>query len=414
MLTQVLISVSEGAAGLAALWHACYTTPAAMNIVMIGPFGLRPKGTMAVRALPLARALAGRGHRVCVVMPPWSFPADSGQVFSAGDVQVINIALPRKVPGLWHLAVVWRLVRAALAQQPDLIHCFKPKAYSGVVALLIWLAQRLRLTRVHLVVDTDDWEGYGGWNDIERYSHVQKAIFARQEHWGLRHAQALTVASRTLQSIVWSLGVPPTRVFYIPNGAWSATTADSTTPRSTILLYTRFFEFAVERAVAIIAGVLREHPQARVVVVGAGLFGEEERFMAQVTSAGLAGSVTYAGWVDASALPGYFAAAAVAIYPFDDTLINRTKCAVKLTDLLAAGVPVVADRVGQNCEYIENGVSGLLVKAGDIDAFVGAVGRVLNDAELQRRLSEGARRRMTDQFSWERLATQVEDAYKHT
>jgi len=31
----------------------------------------------------------------------------------------------------------------------------------------------------------------------------------------------------------------------------------------------------------------------------------------------------------------------VALYPFDDNLINRTKCPVKLTDLLYAGIPVV-------------------------------------------------------------------------
>ena len=121
-----------------------------MNIVMIGPFGLRPKGTMAVRALPLAQALARRGHRVSVIVPPWSYAEDSGRRYVDGDVQVTNIALPPRLPGVWHLAITWRLLRAALAQRPDVIHLFKPKAYSGLAALALWLARaRASHTRAH-------------------------------------------------------------------------------------------------------------------------------------------------------------------------------------------------------------------------------------------------------------------------
>jgi len=387
-----------------------------MKIVMVGPFGLRPKGTMAVRALPLARALVRRGHRVCLALPPWSGEEGGGLVFTMDGVPVITIASPRRVPGLWHLAVAWRLARTAFAQNPDVIHCFKPKAYSGLVALLVRLAQRLRLSRVRLVVDTDDWEGYGGWNDIERYSRLQKAFFAWQERWGLRHADALTVASRTLQSIVWSMGIAPSRVAYLPNGVdrdrlAAAGAAEPASP-PTILLYTRFFEFKVERAVEIVAAVLRARPESRLLVVGAGLFGEEEQFAAGMAAAGLSARMTYAGWVAAADLPRHFAAATVAIYPFDDTLINRTKCAVKLTDLLAAGVPVVADAVGQNAEYIEHGVSGLLVQPGDTAAFAAAVVGLLDDADLRRTLAGGARRRMEAHFTWDGLAARAEDAYR--
>lgn len=44
---------------------------------MLGTFGLRPKGTMSARALPLAQELAGRGWRVRLALPPWDSPADA-------------------------------------------------------------------------------------------------------------------------------------------------------------------------------------------------------------------------------------------------------------------------------------------------------------------------------------------------
>jgi len=50
-----------------------------MNIAIFGPFGLRPKSTMRRRALPLGKALAVRGHRVTVIIPPWDWPGDAGR-----------------------------------------------------------------------------------------------------------------------------------------------------------------------------------------------------------------------------------------------------------------------------------------------------------------------------------------------
>ena len=37
-------------------------------------------------------------------------------------------------------------------------------------------------------------------------------MFAWQEQWGLTHNDGVTVASKALQSIAWSLGVKPERV----------------------------------------------------------------------------------------------------------------------------------------------------------------------------------------------------------
>jgi len=110
-------------------------------------------------------------------------------------------------------------------------------------------------------------------------------------------------------------------------------------------------------------------------------------------------------------LPGYFVQADVAIYPFDDTLVNRTKCAVKLLDLLAAGVPVVAEAVGQNREYIRHGETGWLVAPGDVESFAGAVARLLENAQLRERLGQAAARDVRERFAWERLVETVEWAY---
>ncbi|HEY68571.1 MAG TPA: glycosyltransferase family 4 protein, partial [Thermoflexia bacterium] len=318
--------------------------------------------------------------------------------------------------------------RRALALHPDVVHFFKPKAYSG---LTHWLLARLpRTRRPRLVVDTDDWEGPGGWNEIGGYTPAQRRFFAWQERWGLTHANAVTVASRTLESLVWAMGVPPQQVFYVPNGVARRQEAGSRRqeagsrkqetrdvpsctlhPASCILLYTRFFEFPVRRVIEVLHRVRETAPEVRLLVVGKGLFGEEEQLLGLAQETGLADAVEYVGWVESEALSAYFTQADLAIYPFDDTLVNRTKCAVKLLDLLAAGVPVVAEAVGQNREYIRHGETGWLVAPGDIEGFADAVVRLLENRELRERLGQAAANDVRQRFAWERLVETVERAY---
>jgi len=102
----------------------------------------------------------------------------------------------------------------------------------------------------------------------------------------------------------------------------------------------------------------------------------------------------------------------VALYPFDDTLINRTKCAAKLLELLSAGVPVVAEAVGQNAQAIRHGESGMLVPPGDVAAMVEAVLCILGDPGLQERLGKGAQQYLAQSLTWEHLSAQVEAVYR--
>jgi len=406
-----------------------------MNIVMIGPFGLRPKGTLSVRALPMAKALVTRGHSVTLLIPPWDYPSDAGREWEEGGVRVINVPLPPNLPLLFHVLLTFRLVRRALVLRPDVIHCFKPKAYAGLAHyLLLWWLRRLRfagekLSRdVRFVVDEDDWEQ--AWNAVETYSPVQKRDFGWQERWGLTHADGVVVASRQLEDLVRDLGVPFSRIFYVPNGVRPSLSAEVDQARSSedtaetvrmlwelddslvVLLYTRFFEFRLERVVEILRRVVVAEPRARLFAVGEGLFGEEADLDEMLDAAGLAEHAVFTGWVENGRLPDYFAACDVAMFPYDDTLINRAKCSVKLIDLLTAGLPVVADAVGQNKEYIADGETGLLVGPEDDAAFADAIVSLLVDPDLRARLGDAAARRMREHFNWGKLVEEVEKAYQ--
>ena len=115
------------------------------------------------------------------------------------------------------LPLAWRMFRAALAEKPDLVHLFKPKGYGGLAAMLLLFLQRLGVRMPPLFVDTDDWEGKGGMNELQAYSTAEKRLFAFQEQWLSRHAAGMTVASRELERLTARLGVPAERILYLPN-----------------------------------------------------------------------------------------------------------------------------------------------------------------------------------------------------
>ena len=394
-----------------------------MHVVMIGPFGLRPRGTMSVRALPLAKALVARGHRATLLLPPWQNPEDAGRCWEedgvrAGDVvRVENLPLPAGIPGWFHGRLAIRLAQRARELRPDVIHTFKPKAYAGLAHLL------LHRGATPVVVDTDDWEGPGGWNDLNPYPAPLRWFFTWQERWGLRRADAVTAASQALVTLTWATGGPPERVSYLPNGfAWPhPPVTRAPHERPTLLLYTRFFEFDLARLWRIVQAVRRARPKVRLWVVGEGFFGEEARLQELARAAGWRISAStppppdadliLAGWAPLAEQPAHFAQADVALYPFDDTLINRAKCPVKLMDLLAAGVPVVGDGVGHIASVITGGETGVLVPPGEDEAFAAAVLALLDAPARREALGAQAAQHVRAHVSWPALAARAERAY---
>ncbi len=80
-------------------------------------------------------------------------------------------------------------------------------------------------------------------------------------------------------------------------------------------------------------------------------------------------------------------------------------------EYMAAGRPIVASAVGAVPELIEDGTNGLLVPPGDAAALARAIGRLLADPGLARRLGEAARWRARERYGREAMVRRFEDFY---
>ena len=393
-----------------------------MNIVMLGPFAFAPKGTVSARAFFAARALAKRGHRVTIIMPPHDNLADSGREWVRDGVQLVNMVI-RRVTSITPLTVSLAMVRRALALKPDAIHIFKPIGYSGLAGYFL-----SESGRVPLVLDHDDWEGRGGWADINPYPRLWRWFFIQQEVDTLRRADTVTVASRTLQTQVWGMGIHPARVFYVPNGPDEslrtqpeASAAKRVQIRAELgvgdgplAIYTGQIPYGndLDQALYAVEQALPRFPDLRLAILGTG--GGLPALRADVARRRLERIVILNDrWIDHSLVPDYLVAADLAVYPYRDTLVNRAKCSAKIIDYMAMRLPIVASRVGQNVEYIEHGASGLLAEPGDTDSFTQMMLVALADSHRAKAMGQAARERVWARFDWDKLVETVEAAYQY-
>jgi phosphatidylinositol alpha-mannosyltransferase len=84
---------------------------------------------------------------------------------------------------------------------------------------------------------------------------------------------------------------------------------------------------------------------------------------------------------------------------------------VVLLEAMAAHLPVVASRIPGYDEVIDDGKTGILVPPGDPEAVAAAVGRLLDDSELARRLSSAGEERARH-YDWSVVADEVGEVYR--
>lgn len=81
-----------------------------------------------------------------------------------------------------------------------------------------------------------------------------------------------------------------------------------------------------------------------------------------------------------------------------------------LLEAMASGLPIVATDVPGNRELVEDGANGIKAPLGDAEAIAEVISRILTDANLYSRLSEGSITK-SGEFSIERAASRHRELY---
>jgi glycosyltransferase involved in cell wall biosynthesis len=247
----------------------------------------------------------------------------------------------------------------------------------------------------------------GPIGEIGRLRHV---AWITRFH-GLRHATVVQAISDEIARDLRGIGVRDERIVRIPNGVRipkQPTSADRRHARerlglsteSVVVLYSGRLE--IEKGVDDLLAAWRSQPpalDARLLLVGS------PGMKHPVDLRRLPPAVEHRPW--STDIGSYLAAADIFVLPSHAEGMSNA-----LLEAMAAGLASIATRVGAAPEMITDGVSGILVDAGDLGALSASLGALANDPGRRAQIGAAARRAITGRYGIEAVINQIEAAYR--
>jgi glycosyltransferase involved in cell wall biosynthesis len=348
-------------------------------------------GAEIVAARTTALLNANRFERtLCASRDAGGFLTDE---LHASGVRVIALGRrARRSPRGW-----LSLLRLLRRERIDVLHTHK-------FGSNVWGTVLGRLAGVPvLVAHEHSWAGEEGW-----LRHVL------DRHVIARYATVfLTVTDEDARRMVEIEGIAPAHIRVLRNAVASRPEAPSEAIRA---------EFGVDHGATVVGAVGRlspvkrfdvlieaaallivEHPDLRVVLIGDGE--DEARLRALVAERGLTSVVRFTG--SRTDVPEVLAALDIAVNCSD-----HEGSPLAVIEYMAAGLPVVATRVGGLPELVVDGESGFLVPPRDPVALASTLDRLIRDGDLRRRLGERARHRQRTVHDLHRTVRLLELLYE--
>lgn len=241
----------------------------------------------------------------------------------------------------------------------------------------------------------------------------------RTERRVLGEADRVLAVSQVLAGILQGLGAPEDRLAVVRNGVDPRRHALEPGTRAAVRQALKLPEDAFA---AVFVGYLRPWHRLDLVLHAMQHLADDGLFLvvvgegpalavlrSQARALGLAEHLLVPGAVGSQELPPLLAAMDAALLP----AINSYASPLKLFDYLAAGLPCLAVDQPNIRELIEDGKTGLLLPAEDVDAIAAALHRLRGEPELADALGAAARAQIAAaDWTWSGAARRVVQAYQ--
>ncbi len=148
--------------------------------------------------------------------------------------------------------------------------------------------------------------------------------------------------------------------------------------------------------------VKRQYDNCRLIVVGDGPL---RPYYRTIMDKKLAEDIHFAGLINGGR-PNYYASADIYCTP-----CTKASFGVVLLEAMASATPIVASDINGYRLVMDDNRQGILVPETSAAGFAEALMRLLKDPGLRQRMGQEGRRTAVDVFSWDLVATQVEQYY---
>jgi glycosyltransferase involved in cell wall biosynthesis len=250
-------------------------------------------------------------------------------------------------------------------------------------------------------------------NESQGYDFPTRPYVRPVLRWTLRSAQGLTAISEDCKHHALRAGARDADVHLIWNGAdlrrFSPAPEGGEAAgfgRHMIFACRQLFpRKGIRFLVEAVARIADRFPEVELVLAGDGFERAELEELAR--RLGIAERTRFLGWVPNAELPRFYRSAAVSVIPSLEEGFG-----IPAAEAMGCEVPVVASDAGGLPEVVEDGVTGLVVPRGDVDALADALVRLLSDADLRRRMGREGRKRALRRFDWDHSAERFEALFR--
>lgn len=123
--------------------------------------------------------------------------------------------------------------------------------------------------------------------------------------------------------------------------------------------------------------------------------------------------IRFFGTVSHQRLADFYAAADIVVVPSVQGSSGEAEGqGIVILEAFAARACVLATRIGGISDVITDNITGVLVEPNNSSALAGAMERLLLDSELRHRLTSNAFAKVSDCYSWERIAEEFAKLYR--
>lgn len=292
--------------------------------------------------------------------------------------------------------VLLRLLRRLLLGKVALVHLHSASRGSfWRKSLLCWLADTFAVPYVYHL--------HSG--EFPAFYRRQPASVQKWVRRTLRRAACVVVLTQSWRTELAAIE-PGARIEVVGNPVSVPKGLPTERPSNRCVLFLGRFDekkgiFDLVRAVP---RVLEALPDTTFVLAGDGRQEEVRRLACEL---GVEKQVRLPGWLDGEAKESALAAASVLVLPS-----YHEGLPVSLLEAMAAGVPVVATRVGGIPELLREGQCGVLVEPGDTVTLATALVEVLERKELRQSLRENAFAQVRETYSEEAVFGKLDELYR--
>lgn len=301
--------------------------------------------------------------------------------------------------------------------RPDVIHAHSP-VLNALPALRV--GGRFGIPVVYEV--RAFWEDAAVDHGTARDGGPRYRLSRAIETWALKRADAVTTICEGLRAEIIGRGIDAQRVTVIPNAVDTDQFAAGREPDEALKQ-----ELGLEGCVVLgfigsfyayeglpllleaLPKMIAVDPRVRLLLVGGGP--QEASLRALVGSLGLQDEVVFAGRVPHHEVQRYYDLVDVLVYPRLSMRLTELVTPLKPLEAMAQGRLLVASDVGGHRELIRDRETGVLFKAGDVEALAQKVLDLLADRRSWAPMREAARRFVERERNWALSVGRYRDAY---